>query len=495
MWRSVKGVDLDRTTVAATKGILMRFANLFQCGLFAILTLGVGLIANLGLLAQSESPRGGIGVRLGKEGENVVVEGILPNSTAAKSKAINVGDRIVTVDDKDGKPVKVFSYNFSHAVSLIGGQIGTPARLTIIPAGKDESQMKVVSIVRGDLKPILDALSKEPPVKENPVTLKIGDLAPPLKATRWLQGEEVKTLEPGKIYVVEFWATWCWPCIGSVPLLSEIQATYQDKGVTVIGYSAKDPNNTEAQVTKFVKKREPHLKYTVAYSDDRDTYDAWVTAAGKNGAGWLFVVDGTGKIVCIGTPVHLHLVLPKLIDGTWKGDKDSANLDEIDKEVTKIFQVLGGADTQTSLKALQEFDAKHPELSKLPYFLGPRLKLLIQAGKDAEARKLAEENVARALKQHDPYALREVSRTITAEKATADKELLMWALQAARAELKVVGENDANALMNLADVFLAMGDKDQAKEFGHKAIEAADLPGLRHFYEQRVKAFDEARKR
>ena len=36
-------------------------------------------------------------------------------------------------------------------------------------------------------------------------------------------------------------------------------------------------------VAAFIKKRGPKLKYTFAYSDERTTYDAWVTAAGKSG--------------------------------------------------------------------------------------------------------------------------------------------------------------------------------------------------------------------
>src|SRR5262249_36414263 len=66
------------------------------------------------------------------------------------------------------------------------------------------------------------------------VTLKVGDPAPQLKADKWLQGGEVKAFEPGKVYVVEFWATWCGPCISAMPHLAQLQEHYKDK-VTFIG--------------------------------------------------------------------------------------------------------------------------------------------------------------------------------------------------------------------------------------------------------------------
>lgn len=46
---------------------------------------------------------------------------------------------------------------------------------------------------------------KAAPKKAAVVSLKVGDKAPALNATNWLQGNEVKFLEKGQIYVVEFW--------------------------------------------------------------------------------------------------------------------------------------------------------------------------------------------------------------------------------------------------------------------------------------------------
>jgi thiol-disulfide isomerase/thioredoxin len=44
----------------------------------------------------------------------------------------------------------------------------------------------------------------------------------------------------GDIRVVNFWATWCPPCIREIPLLVEIQDEYRDRGVTIIGIAVDE---------------------------------------------------------------------------------------------------------------------------------------------------------------------------------------------------------------------------------------------------------------
>jgi thiol-disulfide isomerase/thioredoxin len=70
-------------------------------------------------------------------------------------------------------------------------------------------------------------------------TLKSGDPAPPLAVSRWIKGEAAKQLECGKMYVVEFWATWCGPCIGCMPYLTELHKVYKDR-VTFISVNVAE---------------------------------------------------------------------------------------------------------------------------------------------------------------------------------------------------------------------------------------------------------------
>lgn len=54
----------------------------------------------------------------------------------------------------------------------------------------------------------------------------------------------------GKILVINFWATWCPPCIKEIPMFMELQTKYADNGLQFIGISL---DNSRQQVLDFVK--------------------------------------------------------------------------------------------------------------------------------------------------------------------------------------------------------------------------------------------------
>jgi thiol-disulfide isomerase/thioredoxin len=100
-------------------------------------------------------------------------------------------------------------------------------------------------------------------------TLNVGDPAPALPVAKWVKGQPVKQFEKGKVYVVEFWATWCGPCRQTIPHLTKLAEKYKDK-VTVIGVSVweradeEDPNAHIQRVEKFVQDMGDKMNYVVA---------------------------------------------------------------------------------------------------------------------------------------------------------------------------------------------------------------------------------------
>lgn len=137
--------------------------------------------------------------------------------------------------------------------------------------------------------------------------LKIGDPAPAIEPMAWIKGEPVTGFEPGHVYVVEFWATWCGPCNAVMPHLSELQRKYAGK-LTVIGVNVRESDNREARleaVADFVRKKGGDMDYTVAMDDPagKTVFDAWMTAGGSYGIPTSFVVDGSGRLVWMGHPL------------------------------------------------------------------------------------------------------------------------------------------------------------------------------------------------
>ena len=82
--------------------------------------------------------------------------------------------------------------------------------------------------------------------------LGVGDAAPALEVNGWLHGEPVKLFAPGTVYVVEFWAAWCGPCVANVPHLTELARAYSGR-VTVIGATSPDRSgNSLDAVARFI---------------------------------------------------------------------------------------------------------------------------------------------------------------------------------------------------------------------------------------------------
>lgn len=129
-------------------------------------------------------------------------------------------------------------------------------------------------------------------------TARIGDPAAPLDGLSFVKGGPV-TIEPGKVYVVEFWATWCPPCRESIPHLTEVAAKFKDKGVVVVGVSVEDEEET---VRSFVEKQGDQMNYVVAFDPGKTVRDAYMKAFAERYIPHAFLVDGTGKVVWRGTP-------------------------------------------------------------------------------------------------------------------------------------------------------------------------------------------------
>ena len=156
--------------------------------------------------------------------------------------------------------------------------------------------------------------------------LQVGDPVPELKYAKWVQGPKpIKKIDPEKLYVVEFWATWCGPCIQAMPHLSELSKQYAGK-IDFIGCDvwennhggSKDQESYKSKVTAFVRdqKKMGRLTYNVIMDNTAEHMgNNWLKAADIQGIPTTFVIN-KGVIVWIGHPHYLDSILTAVLAGT-----------------------------------------------------------------------------------------------------------------------------------------------------------------------------------
>ena len=174
-------------------------------------------------------------------------------------------------------------------------------------------------------------------------TLKWGDAAPPIKVVKWLKGTPVERFEPGKTYVIEFWATWCGPCKAAMPHLSELAKKYDGK-ITFIGVDVwEEGDDPLPAVEKFVEQQGENMAYNVAADKGgRQGFMAmnWLDASQAGGIPATFVIDD-GKIVWTGHPDRLGPVLEQITAKTYdfaKALKEKQEQDAVAARVNGFFK-------------------------------------------------------------------------------------------------------------------------------------------------------------
>jgi thiol-disulfide isomerase/thioredoxin len=87
-----------------------------------------------------------------------------------------------------------------------------------------------------------------------------------------------------KIYVINFWATWCAPCVKELPYFEKIKQEYAHKNVEVLLVSLDFPKQVEKKLTPFINKNK--IQSEVVLLDDVNE-DVWIKAIDESWSGAL----------------------------------------------------------------------------------------------------------------------------------------------------------------------------------------------------------------
>ncbi len=125
---------------------------------------------------------------------------------------------------------------------------------------------------------------------EERATLSVGDIAPEFEAQRLDDSTfRLADYRGKKAVLIDFWATWCGPCIDEIPMIKSIAETYRDQGLEVVGVSL---DYDEQALRDFVK--EEKLSYVQVF--DKEKAQTISKSYGVWGIPSVFLVDKNGVI-------------------------------------------------------------------------------------------------------------------------------------------------------------------------------------------------------
>jgi thiol-disulfide isomerase/thioredoxin len=200
----------------------------------------------------------------------------------------------------------------------------------------------------------------------DPATL-IGKAPPPITVAKWVKGDPLTNFEKGKVYIVDFWATWCGPCKAAIPHLTKLAQDHKGQ-LEIIGVSIseqqKDSSDTAyiQTVQRFVDKMGDKMDYRVAVdTPDKIMHETWFKPTGTGGIPTAYIIDQNGLVAWtgIGDPADVERITNQVLAKTFDYKKEQERARQLEAQAKD----RSAADIAAAKASQKQMDDKYPGLS------------------------------------------------------------------------------------------------------------------------------------
>lgn len=226
----------------------------------------------LGAIASASPPPAPVASRapptwLGAQfGKTATIQRVIPASPAAEA-GLRSGDRILSIGDA--------AIERAADVTRVITQCKAGERVDVVVKRGDERVTASVVI----------AVRRTP--AETQRALLVGKRAPDIDLAT-LDGTSVKLSElKGRVVVLDFWATWCVPCVEVIPRLNAWHRSLSAKGLVIVGITQEDADDVRAFAAEG-----PAAEYPIALDPVQDAARKYIV----QGLPMTAIIDKTGVI-------------------------------------------------------------------------------------------------------------------------------------------------------------------------------------------------------